>query len=357
MRGVARVLGTVLALGLLAGCASSGGAADDAAAGDRVLPAATSAEPRFDEPRLTWAQGRTIHYGRDTFRDVVPDDITGMVRVPTGFFLRVAPDDELASRVLYWDGESVTTVAERVETFEVSADGRYAGWLEYDTRPPTRGGLAVVRVVDLSTGRLALSSVDGMGEPGTPPDELAELYANAWPHFAGFDTENRAYWNRPGGDPDDVRVDLTTGKTQPSLDSSGGFPREMLWRANRGYETLGDGATGLPEPWRDGGYLTTDRQIHVDSSVGGEVAVHRAKQPRTQVSLRTGHRFAWFAGWEDVAAHRIMLRVADVRSAEQGAAGWIVVCDLDARDAPCAERVELTGGSPVVFDTGMSPVL
>ncbi len=358
MRGAATVVATVvaavLAVGLLPGCAPSGSVADDAAPGDQLLPAATSTKPPFGEPRLAWAQGRTIHYGDDTFRDVVPRAITGMVRVPTGFFLRVAPDDELTAHVVYWDGQTVTTVAERAVTFEVSADGRYAGWLEYDTSPPTRDGLAVARVVDLTSGQLVLSSVDGMGEPGA--DELPELYANAWPHFGGFDAENRAYWNRPSGDPDDVRVDLTTGATEPALDSSGGFPREMLWRGNRGYETVGDGAAGLPQPWRDGGYLTPDQQIYVDHSVAGKVAVHRAEQPRTRVPLRTGHRFAWFAGWEDLAAHRIALRVADVRSAERASSGWIVVCDLDATgDVPCSTSVRLKGGSPVVFDVGISP--
>ncbi len=84
-----------------------------------------------------------------------------------------------------------------------------------------------------------------------------------------------------------MRVDLTTGKTQPCLDSSGGLRREMLWRANRGYETRVT-VPGAPEPWRDGGYLTTDRQIYVDSSVGGE---SRCTGPSAaaQVSLRTGH--------------------------------------------------------------------
>ena len=110
-----------------------------------------------------------------------------------------------------------------------------------------------------------------------------------------------------------------------------------------------------PQPWRDGGYLTPDQQIYVDDRVAGKVAVHRAEQPRTRVPLRTGHRFAWFAGWEDLAAHRIALRVADVRSAER-ASGWIVVCDLDATgDVPCSTSVRLKGGSPVVFDVGMSP--
>ena len=343
----------MLAAALLAGCAPPEDVGDDAAAGDRLLPAATSDERPFGKPRLTWAQGGTIHYGDEVFRNVVPADITGLVRVPTGFFLQVGPADDLAPEILYWDGESVTTVAERAATFEVSADGRYAGWLEYDSTPPTRGGLAVVRVVDLTTGRLALSSVEGMGEPGTDPAELAELYSNAWPHFAGFDAEDRAYWNRPSGDPGDVRVDLATGATEPSLDSSGGFPREMLWRAGRGYATVGDGAAGLPRTWREDGYLTPDEEIYVDDRAG-EVAVHRASQPGARVPLRTGHRFVWFGGWEDLAAHRIVLRAADTRAGQSGSSGWIVVCDLDAPgDVPCMDRVRLSGSSPVVLDMGL----
>jgi hypothetical protein len=344
----------VLAAVLLAGCSPTGSIADDAVVGDQLLPADSSTAPAFSERRLTWAQGGTIHYGQETFPDVVPDDITGLVRVPTGFFLRTGSADELVSQVVYWDGKSVTPVAGRAATFEISVDGRYAGWLDYDTTPPTRGGLAAVRVVDLTTGQLVLSSVDGMGEPGTDAEELAELYANAWPHFVGFDSENRAYWSRPHGDPDEVRVDLETGVSEPAMDSSGGFPREMLWRANRGYETLGDGAAELPEPWRDGGYLTPDGQVYVTSTDAGEVAVRLAGQPRRSVPLRTGHPYAWFAGWEDLGAHRIVLRVADTRSGEAGASGWIVVCDLDAaRGVPCSEGVKPKGTGPVVFDAGL----
>ena len=362
-RSRAAVSSLVLALCtvLLPGCGDAGVAPDDVAVGDRLLPAGVS---RFVEPRLTWAQGRTLHYGDQTFRDVVGRDIVGLLRTPSGFFLSMDDGEREHHDVVHWDGETLTEVSSSISTLEVSHDGRYAGWLERDP-DGTRGGLAAVRVVDLDTGLAVISTTDGMGDPQDGPDQLAELYANAWPHFAGFDAADRAYWHRASGDLPDVRRDLVTdpddpedpGVDQPGVDEGEGFPRSMLWEGNRGFRALGDAAAGLPDSWPPlDGLVTPDQDVFVNER-NGSVDVYRREAPRRVVRLPTGHRFAWFHGWADLDEHRIVLLAGDRN--EQGhdpavaddTSGWIVVCDVD--ESVCDERTEVIATRSVVFDDGL----
>ena len=340
----------------LSACGDAPVRADDVAAGDRLLP---PGDTRFAEPRLTWAQGRTLHYGDRRFVDVVERDILGLLRTPSGFFLRVASDDDGLHEyddVVHWDGVVLTKVSAAISSFEVSADGRYAGWLERDPHG-LRGGLAVVRVVDLDTGAAVLSTTEGMGDPEAGADELAELYVNAWPHFAGFDAMDRAYWHRAAGKLADVRLDPATGEEEPGVDEGEGFPRGMLWESNRGYRALGDAAGHLPAFWvqRDG-LVTPDEEVFVDES-NGVVKVYREAAPRRAVRLPTGHRFAWFHGWADRDQHRIVLLVRDRNESgfdpavPDDTTGWIVTCDVD--DATCDDGVEVTATRSVVFDDGV----
>lgn len=358
-RRLSRTVASSIALAwcaLLSGCGGTSVATDDVAVGDRLLPAGV---PRFVEPRLTWAQGRTLHYGDRTFRDVVGRDIVGLLRTPSGFFLSLGDDEEREHHdVVHWDGETVTEVSSSISTFEVSQDGRYAGWLERDPEG-SRGGLAAVRVVDLTTGLAVISTTDGMGDPQDGPDQLAELYANAWPHFAGFDAADRAYWGRAAGDPRDVRRDLVDDPDvdQPGVDDGEGFPRSMLWEGNRGFRALGTAAAGLPESWPPlDGLVTPDGEVLVDEG-NGSVDVYRREAPRRVVRLPTGHRFAWFHGWADLGEHRIVLLARDRDeqghdpAAPDGTTGWIVVCDVD--ESVCDERTEVAATRSVVFDDGL----
>ena len=332
--------------------------ADDVVEGGRVLPAGST---RFAEPRLTWAQGRTLHYGDQRFDDVVDRDVLGLLRTPSGFFLRVVSEDDPEHEyddVVHWDGETLTEVSSAISTFEVSRDGRYAGWLERDP-DGSRGGLAAVRVVDLTTGLTVVSTTDGMGDPADGADQLAELYANTWPHFAGFDAADRAYWHRAAGDVTDVRRDPASGDEEPSDDEGEGFPRSMLWEGNRGYRALGLAAAGLPAPWpRLDGLVTPDEEVLVDET-NGVVKVYRETAPRQAVRLPTGHRFAWFHGWADLDQHRIVLLVSDRNessydhAAPDETTGWIVTCDVD--DATCDDGIEVTATHSVVFDDGLAP--
>ena len=360
-RGTAAVLiAAMFALvisGVVSGCGTPPVASDNVAQGDRLLPAGGTP---FAEPRLTWAQGRTIHYGDQSFADVVDRNITGLLRTPTGFFLRVASDGDLLHEyddVVYWNGDTVTEVSSAIPSFEVSVNGKYAGWLERDP-DESRGGLAAIRVVDLSTGRAVVSTTDGMGDPRDGAEELAELYANAWPNFEGFDALGYAYWRRAAGDIRDVRRDLGSGDEEPGIDDEEGFPRSMLWEGNRGYRALGVAAADLPAPWpRLDGLVTPDREIFVDET-NGSVKVYREGAPRQPVKLPTGHPFAWFRGWADPGEHRIILLVRDRNEAGHDPAapddstGWILTCDVD--DATCGEPLAVKATRSLVFDDGIT---
>ena len=292
---------------------------------------------------------------------MVDSDISGLLRTPSGFFLRIVSDDDPLHEyddVVFWDGDTLTDVASAVASLEVSADGRYAGWLERDPEG-SRGGLAAIRVVDLSTGRAVVSTTEGMGDPGSGTDELGELYANTWPHFAGFDARGDAYWHRAVGDVRNVRRDLATGDEQPGVDEAEGFPSSMLWEGNRGYRALGLAVADLPVPWPAlDGLVTPDEKIFVDET-NGAVKVYREGAPRRAVPLPTGHRFAWFGGWADPDEHRIVLLVRDRKesgadpAAPDETTGWILTCDVDA--ATCGEPLPVTATRSLVFDAGLDP--
>ena len=330
--------------------------ADDVAAGDRVLPAGST---RFAEPRLTWAQGRTLHYGDRRFDDVVDRDVLGLLRTPSGFFLRVVSEDDPLHEyddVVHWDGESLTEVSSAISTFEVSRTaGTPAGWSA--TRDGLRGGLAAVRVVDLDTGAAVVSTTEGMGDPADGADELAELYANAWPHFAGFDATAAPTGTGPPGTSPTCDCDPATGDRGAERRRAGGLPARHAVggqsrlpgpRRRRGPPPGAVGAERRPGRPRRGGVRRRDQR-------GGEGLPR--ERPAPPVRLPTGHRFAWFHGWADRDQHRIVLLVSDRNESGVDPAvpddttGWIVTCDVD--DATCDDGIEVTATRSVVFDDGL----
>ncbi len=240
----------LLIAGALAACATASQVGDGVVVVDRLLPAGGQ---RFTEPGSPGRRAATLYYWNTTVADGVDPDIIGLLRTTSGIFLRIESENDPrfeTSDVVYWDGEALSEVSSGVASFEVSADRRYAGWWERDSRA-TRGGLDAIRVVDLATGRAVVRTSEGMGDPAAGADELATLYANAWPNFSGFDAENRVYWHRASVEVEDVRYDLgtgtgtgtgagslRTGTEESGVDQGEGCPRSMLWSADRGYEAL-----------------------------------------------------------------------------------------------------------------------
>jgi hypothetical protein len=146
-----------------------------------------------------------------------------MAPSPHGIFLEVArqPGYDVIPRWVFFDGTRVRELPGEPDDVKVSADGRYAGWLDRKgglLRP--RGRLPAVVVVDLESGVTVFRASGGTGGIddwfSDPSDELQ-------PRFLGFDTDDRPYWSlgqRLRGDLRTGAVEKAEKKAPPGVEAS-----------------------------------------------------------------------------------------------------------------------------------------
>ncbi|WP_157210066.1 hypothetical protein [Nocardioides aequoreus] len=326
-----RVVGLVvsaLALGV-----ALGGCGDDA-------PATTSPrEPRFAEPRPTWVQDTTLHYGRQSFE--VPEAERAW---RTTYGVVLALEDSRDSRYVLFDGDVTVALPGSPASLEISPDGRYAGWID-QRRVVDGDGVAQAVVTDLRTGREVVRDDRMMGQDQL--EMLTELYAELPPSFAGFDAEH-GYWNPPTGEPDMLRVDLATGEVSAGsapvgdglsgppvrLADVGGIPQRPDWGPAQELPTR-DGLSGFASV--DGRWCVTDGdpgRLEVDSCEAGEPAT--PDYPPGQVR---------FLGWAGPDALTVLVWQGETpveEGAEDTTTGVVARCELPAGACSEVARVDRT---------------
>lgn len=344
-----------LALGglalLLAGCGSperggSDGASAGSLVGERVLPAGGST---YDEVRLTWAQGSTVHYGRESF-DTGVASIRSLVATPAGWFLEAAgtPSLQAFTHWEFFDGRERHRLGEEVGFVAASPDGRFAGWIDRDG--PTRRGGQVARavVVDLRTGRVVLDDSSGMGDED---GDVGDLYSELPPTFLGFD-DTFAYWQTPAAGR--VRWSAATG-VEPAQREAVGAPGPVA--IGRPYDRYAGASVALvdgrPDTTGTGG-ATGSLSPDEDSAVGtgslGRASVTDARTGRA-VRLAVGHRFRTFGSWvgdDEVALLTTDRPLKGVEvSGEDPSRGFLTTCSLSR--GRCQDVTGIDGVFSVVF--------
>ncbi len=357
----AATLSCLVALGVLAGCggqAGSPGAEKGTLVGQRVLPAGGAA---YDDVRLTWAQDRTLHYGRETF-ETGAVSIRQIAAASSGWFLQVADGQSLEdpARWTFFDGERSTTLGERVDSVATSPDGRWAGWVDRAGPQRPGGQAARVVVVDLTTGRVVLDDSTGMGgethRDGSDAGDTSDLYSESPPTFLGFD-DAFAYWQAPSGR---LRWSEATGVETAQSEVEGApaaMPRGRPVDRYRGTavtvqrgrvdRTGFGGSTGTLSP--DGGTVATTGGL-------GSTAITDARTGR-RVPLEIGHRFATFGAWvgdDEVALVTTDRNLWEAKVEERyPAGGFVTTCSLATgvcSDEPVRRVFDPTRGTfTVVF--------
>lgn len=359
----AATLTCLMALGVLAGCGEQGGspgAAEGTLVGQRVLPAGGTA---YDDVRLTWAQDRTLHYGRETF-DTGAVSIRQIAAASSGWFLQVADGQSLEdpARWTFFDGERITTLGERVDFVATSPDGRWAGWVDRDGPQRSGGQAARVVVVDLTTGRVVLDDSTGMGgetqRDGSDAGDTSDLYSESPPTFLGFD-DAFAYWQAPSGR---LRWSEATGveTAQKEVDGApAAMPRgrpvdrylgtAVAVQRGRVDRTGFGGATGTLSP--DGDTVATTGGL-------GSNEITDARTGR-RVPLEIGHRFATFGAWvgdDEVALVTTDRNLWEVKVEERyPSGGFVTTCSLSTgvcSDEPVRRVFEPTRGTFTVIFPG-----
>ncbi len=345
-------LGCLLSVGLLAGCGSASSDPGDrtvSLVGDRVLPVGGTA---YDEIQVTWAQGGTIHYGEQDL-DTGAVSIRAMAAASSGWFLEVAdgPSLEESSRWEFFDGRELHPLPGVARFVSTSADGRYAGWVDYDGPVRPGGQVARVVVVDLGSGRVVLDDSSGMGgETARDGYDTSDLYAELPPTFLGFDGTH-AYWQTPG---DRLRWSEETGVERAQREVEG-YPGPFpVGRPTGRYSGTSVSVTdGRVDPGSLTGtiaVLSPDRDVVVETGVLGRAPFTDARTGR-RLRVDLGHRFADFGAW--VGPDRVALRATERRlvgvdvSGEDPSRGFLTVCDLDS--GACLDERPLVGLFSVVF--------
>ncbi len=333
----------------VAGCGSSGGSLDaqeGALTGERVLsPGGTT----YDEVRLTWAQGGTLHYGDRTL-DTGATSIRGIAAASSGWFLEVADSPSLDEKPswVFFDGERTTPLGERVDFVATSADGRWAGWIDRDGPERPGGQVARVVVVDLTTGRVVLDDSTGMGGEDEDTD-VGDLYSELPPTFLGFD-DTFAYWQAPAGR---LRWSEATGVETAEKEVQGGAGPVQRGRPVDRYAgtavAVQDGRVERLGFGGPSGALSPDGDTIV---LTGGLGTSRVSDARTgrPVRLEIGHRFATFGAW--VGEDLIALVATDRRltgvdlSGDDPSRGFLTTCSLST--GACADE-PVRGVFSVVF--------
>lgn len=330
---------TALALTLvLAGC----GAATETRPASR--PLLHTGQPRFDVQQVAWAHRFELHYGDQTF--TLERAIRGLEVTDYGFFVRLAetPDDMYAdSRWGFFDGTTVQELGERVSDLAVSADGRYAGWI--DRAGPLRpaGRVAEVVVVDLESGKQIFADAHGMG--GDVGDDLGDRYEELPPQFLGFDwVDGRvrwAYWRNASGSGERMRWRLGTATIEPAAtEDSQGMPADVGHAVDayagqfyaQSPEFVG---IGYPE-WSPTGAFV------VDISAPSRIRLYDARSLKP-IPVAFGARAQHFGGWLPGDRFYVIASATRVTGYDPAqpdrTRGRIVVCTLPSGECTPGDRV------------------
>ena len=337
---------------LLGGCGDEGGSGDTGSGGD-----AAPRQARFAEPRVTWAQGTTLHYGQDEF--TLPGRVVdGLWRTSYGFIvtLHQKGQDGSGGRLAFFDGRTTTPLKGDPVGVAISPDGRYAGWLDYDGPRRPIGRLAEVVVTDLSTGHVVFRNHDDMGGAA---DDLDNLYEDAGQGFVGFD-DSYAYWQSAEGSPSSMRARIGAWKVEPRPDATpdGPPPPSTAYDAMVGHESgtdddgtlsdSGDGLVGLGSP--DGRWCLTTGEP------GGLPAVDCRTARRATPAYPA--RKNYFAGWTGPNSYAVVSSRREVVPPDNGTGpipGQIVECTVPA--GGCRLVVRLADARTVVTAVGDSSML
>lgn len=346
--GRAKVLGAtaavaVLLLGavLLPRALGGGRAAHDPVR----LPPGT---PRFAGDEVTWAQGSTIHYGEQTF-DLSPWLVRSMLRTSYGFVVEVSETwgFDVPTRTKLYDGSTLTDLPGDIRSSEVSPDGRYVGWMDFDGPETGNGQVAEAVVVDLRTGEELVRTHEGM-ESGSDVD-TDELYAEQSPEFLGFDGD-AGYWRDVEGRR--WRLDLASGDTEDLGERGPDEPFDVrLGLSGRGWDAhLHDGPA---EASIVTGFLSPDRRWLFRTEQTGKAPVEDAESGR-DVTPDYGYDWVFFGGWRDVDTYYVLARrhySGAIAPRPDGTRGVLLSCSLPS--GPCREVTEVSDINTLVFPVGL----
>lgn len=195
MFGKVRIAAVVLVILLAFAFAGCQAASDDAGVAPTVTTTVTP-NPVVEVPSIPvghagisknaviWAQGSTIHVGKQTI-DVAPLDVDEFVAARGGIYF--TSHDQLWFTDLIRARQSGLS---RIDNVTISANRRYLGLIDYVHGPEDKYGtpLAAAVVYDLRTGDRVIHDATGMGS--TRSDDLQNLYEDAGQAALGFDAEN-----------------------------------------------------------------------------------------------------------------------------------------------------------------------
>jgi hypothetical protein len=330
------LLALVLTAGALAGCG------DEPA----IEPAA---EPRFDSQQVAWAHQRTLHYGEQQF--TLPRRIRGLAVADYGFFLELSDENSFEGPTTwgFFDGETWLPLGgDPTGPVTVSADGRYAGWVDQDGPRRPAGRIREIVVADVAKGEAVLKDHSGMG--GSLGDDLGDRYEELAPTFLGFDEgSEHAYWTDASGAGTRKRADLSTGEVEeapveipedaPMAEGDEG-PVSNVVDAYRGRRAGPVGASG-PVDLQYGLY-SPDERFAVDISAPGRTLVFDAdtgKRIRVDFPLPA----QYFGGWLPDGAFYVIGTAQRIEGYDPNVpdptSGQVVVCHLPAGDCEVGAAV------------------
>ena len=332
--------GALLALALTAGTLAGCGDGTD-------LPEA--AEPRFDEQQVAWAHGRTLHHGEEEF--TLPRRVRGLAVSDYGFFVELSDDGSFYGPTTwgFFDGETWLPLGgDPTGPVTVSADGRYAGWVDQDGPRRPAGRIREIVVADVSKGEAVLKDHSGMG--GSFGDDLGDRYEELAPTFLGFDEgSEHAYWTDASGAGTRKRGDLATGEVEEApveipegapMDEGDEGPVSNVVDAYRGRRAGPVGASG-PVDLQYGLY-SPDQRFAVDISAPYRTLVFDAgtgKRIRVEFPMRA----QYFGGWLPDGAFYVIGTARRIEGYDPDApdptSGRVVVCRLPAGDCEAGDEV------------------
>ncbi len=336
---------------LLASCLLLPGCGEDVSPADgKGRAVLDTAEPRFDEHRVTWAHGTTLHYGSDELE--LQARVGSLAVSDYGFFVeevhgRDRPRSVAQRRWIFTDGESEQELEGDIREVRGSADGRYAGWIDFDGPLRPDGRVAQVVVVDLRSGEVVFTDHSGMG--GELGDDLGDRYEELPPAMLGFDADSsHAYWVDSSGSGTRKRVDLATGDVEDAAaptETTEEFPLPTgvvvdPFRGSAANESREGRAMRLQY-----GFISPSGRHAVDISSPAETEVF-AVDPTRRISMDYGSdRGHYFLGWLPQDRFYIGSTPRRISSYDtQGPdtiAGRLRVCS--AARGTCEDRVTLPG--------------
>ena len=270
----------------------------------------------FEPGEIVYAQLSTIHVGEETF-DVSPQLVVRVDWTPYGLFLRLTTDlDNGPFETVFYDGTTMTPIADVYGDVVTSPDGELAAWIDRSGPERPAGQVARAVVVDVSTGEVVFTSAEGMG--GEKGDDLPVLYGELQPRVIEL-TDDELLWVNAQGGNRSKSSDLATGKT-----TSAG--RQLRDPSTSGYD-----------------FRSPDGRHRIEATTG-KVRV-RPRQPDY------GHRWQTHGGW---LGDDVMLVLAqdkygfypDAKPPDKRP-GFILACDLSA--ATCEQLQRVVGARDVVF--------